>query len=295
MSAISISNTVDYTHREEREQRYLDIIGSYDKKHQELFPEMLAQLVLGLDEKAQTTGTEDILGLIFHELELHSVYSGQFFTPPHISDFMAKITCGENDCQDEINERGYITVLEPACGSGVMVLSFCKAMREANLDFQRQLVVTAVDVDAKCAFMTYIQLALYGVPAVIIHGNSLTCEEFSRYYTPFYILNGWLWRQKCGITTKFCKEDEMLKRADPMYAAFREMEVLIGESTKEQTESIVTASSEHNTDENRQLQLFNNDIDSKIPVKNTPKVITLPTAPKEFGEQINLFDFEGVE
>lgn len=29
-----------------------------------------------------------------------------------------------------------------------------------------------------------IQLALYGIPAVIIHGNSLTVEEWSHWFTP---------------------------------------------------------------------------------------------------------------
>jgi len=81
MAAISISNTVDFTHRESREQRYLDIIKSYDKQRQEHFPKMLAHLVLALDEKAKTTGPEDVLGVIFHELELHDTYKGQFFTP----------------------------------------------------------------------------------------------------------------------------------------------------------------------------------------------------------------------
>jgi hypothetical protein len=205
MAAISVANSVDFTHRDEREKRYLSIINSYEKRHQELFPEMLAKLVLALDEKAQTVGTEDILGVIFHELELHDVYKGQFFTPHHVSDFMAEITCGD-ESQTAIQEQGYITACEPCCGSGVMVLSFCKSMKKNNLSYQNQLVVTAVDIDIKCVHMTFLQLALYGVPAVVIHGNSLTCEEFSRWYTPIYLLNGWIWRQRCGIASKFCVE-----------------------------------------------------------------------------------------
>lgn len=259
MAAISISNVADFTHRESREQRYLDIINSYDKKHQQLFPEMLAQLVLALDEKVHTTGPEDVLGLIFHELELHSVYKGQFFTPQHVSDFMAEITCGEDDYQGNINENGYITVLEPACGSGVMLTSFCKAMKKVQLNYCTQIVATAVDIDLKCAHMTYLQLSLYGVPAVVIHGDSLACTEWSRWYTPIYLLNGWIWREQCGITTKFCESDEQIKCAlEPSYHAMRQIEALFPPPA------------------------------AKIPEKVASKVITLPTAPYEFGEQISL-------
>ena len=261
MAAISISNTVDFIHRDEREQRYLDIINSYDKKYQGIFPEMLALLVLALDEKVQTIGPEDILGPIYHELELHQKYNGQFFTPQHISDFMALVTCGDDDWQSAIQRQGYIAVLEPCVGSGVMMTSMCKAMQKVNLNYCTQLVVTAVDIDPKCAHMTYLQLALYGVPAVIIHGNSLTYEEFSRWYTPIYLLNGWIWREHCGISNKFCVDDEKIKCAlEPTYAAMRKVEALITPKRP-----------------------------PKTPEKVTTKVITLPTAPYEFGEQINLF------
>jgi hypothetical protein len=58
MSAISISNTVDPTHREERERRYLDLINAYEKKEQELFPRMFAHLTEALEEKAPRAFTE---------------------------------------------------------------------------------------------------------------------------------------------------------------------------------------------------------------------------------------------
>jgi hypothetical protein len=286
MGAIAIANTANFTKRQERENRYLDLINSYSKRHQGLFPEMLAQLVLALEERVQTAGTEDILGLIFHELELHSVYKGQFFTPQHISDFMALIAC--DDMQSVIAEKGYIAMNEPCCGSGVMITSFCKAMKHNNLNYHNQLVVTAVDIDLKCVHMTYLQLSLYGIPAVVIHGNTLTCEEWSRWYTPFYILNGWIWREHCGITTKFCIEDEMLKRAsEPMYAAIRNLEPTMP-NIADKTEPAETVFS--NTGSSEQIQF---DVDFEA-LKTPGKAILTPgkAEPKtqEFGEQINLFD-----
>jgi type I restriction-modification system DNA methylase subunit len=264
MAAIAISNTADFTHREARESRYMDLINSYDKKYQAHFPEMLAQLVLALDEKVQTTGPEDILGLIYHELELHNKYHGQFFTPQHISDMMALMACGDEK-QTAITKQGYITVLEPCCGSGVMVTSFLKAMQKENLNYCTQVVVTAVDIDLKCAHMTFLQLALYGVPAVVIHGNSLTCEEFSRWYTPVYLWNGWIWREQCGITNKFCVEDEKIKCAlEPGYYAMRQVEALIAESAPP----------------------------PKIPEKPAQRTHTIEIKPVDFGEQMSLFGGE---
>ena len=189
MFAISISNSVNPKERDMRERRYLDIIKSYDKRHQQLFPKMCGELVMALDERLRTSGPEDILGPIFHELGLYSNTSGQFFTPQPIADLMAMMVCGNE--QQVIKEQGYIRVCEPTCGSGVMVTSMCKFMMKNGLNYNRELLVEATDIALICVHMAYIQLSLYGIPAVVIHGNTLILEEWSRWYTPVYILHGW--------------------------------------------------------------------------------------------------------
>jgi len=105
---------------------------------------------------------------------------------------MGKIVLNEND--KTILEQGYISVAEPACDSGAMVLGFANAIKEYGYNHSQQMFVYATDIDLKCVYMCYLQLALYGVPAVVIHGNSLTLEEWSHWYTPVYILDGWGWR-----------------------------------------------------------------------------------------------------
>jgi hypothetical protein len=44
--------------------------------------------------------------------------------------------------------------------------------------------------------MTYLQLSLLHVPAIVVHGNSLSLEEFGHWYTPAHILDGWNWKLK---------------------------------------------------------------------------------------------------
>lgn len=229
MAALSISNSVDWIHRDEREKQYLEIVKRYTKEEVDLFPQMFASLIEELERHAEAP--QDVLGPIYHELELHNKWKGQFFTPQHICDFMGLVALGEND--PDIEKRGYLTVCEPCAGSGAMVLGFAKAMRQNHYDFQRQMVVTATDIDLKCVFMTYLQLSLYGIPAVVIHGNTLTMEEWSRWYTPVYMLNGWVWRQTCGNRGGRYAEDEIIKRAQqPAYGFIRDMEANSRKDTK---------------------------------------------------------------
>ena len=290
MAAISISNQVDFTHREEREKRYLDLINAYEKKQQALFPEMLAYLVAALEEKTHTTGPEDVLGPIFHELELHNKYKGQFFTPQSISDFMALAAC--SDLHSFIETQSFINMCEPCCGSGVMVTSFAKAVQQAGLNYCTQICVTAEDIDLKCVHMTYLQLALYGIPAVVIHGNSLTLEEWSRWYTPVYILNDWVWREHCGLTTKPCIEDELLKRASqPLYAAFRQVEALLPDRVPPaETPPAATASATIGAPADQEQLQLGVELDvSLVPAKTMGLKTRRPPLTIKNTEQLSLF------
>ena len=180
-----------------REKQYLDIIGKYQPDEQKLFPEMFADLVQALEyEITWSNNPVDILGQIYHELELHNKWKGQFFTPQNVCDMMGKIALG--DSRELIEKYGYIGMSEPCVGSGAMVFGFARAMFEAELNYCKQLFVLATDIDIKCVHMAYLQLSLYGIPAVVTHGNTLTLEEWSRWYTPIYIIHGW--RRKVATT-----------------------------------------------------------------------------------------------
>ena len=223
MSAISISNTVDWVHRDDREKQYLEIVSKYDAKELNKLVHCFALLIEEMQVSAEARHPDDLLGQMFHELELHNKYKGQFFTPGHICDFMGNISL--QDHNPAIAEKGYITVCEPCVGSGAMVLGLAKAMSDSGYNYCSQMVVTATDVDLKCVHMAYLQFSLYGIPAVVIHGNSLSLQEWSRWYTPVYMLDGWLWQERCGNVDKKYPDDEALKRAtDPIYAAVRGIE-----------------------------------------------------------------------
>lgn len=188
MSSISISNAVDWKFREERENTYFDIIKKYDKDELNRFVKCLGILINSLNRAFNTVGYYDLLGKVFHALELHNKYHGQFFTPFHMCEMMGQVNFGDGEI---LKTQDYVNCLEPCIGSGGLVLGLARAMQIKKFNPQQQLVVTGVDIDIKCVNMAYLQLSLFGIPAVIIHGNSLTCEEWSVWRTPAYILGLW--------------------------------------------------------------------------------------------------------
>jgi hypothetical protein len=189
--AITVSNAVDWPQREPREAEYMRLIKRYTPDELAHFPRMFAHLTDALEIE-----TSDVLGSVYHELELHNKWAGQYFSPYPICRMMAAMTVGQEEVKAKIAERGYITASEPACGSGAMVIAIADELRSAKINYQQSLHVTAVDVDIKCVHMAYTQLALLGVPAVVVQGNSLTLEEHSHWYTPMHILGGWQWKLK---------------------------------------------------------------------------------------------------
>ncbi|HEX7781204.1 MAG TPA: N-6 DNA methylase [Sphingobium sp.] len=185
--AIAMANSVDLRKRDSREVRYLDIVGRYQPDIVDIFPRVLAQLVHALE-----AGPGDVLGALFHDLELHSKARGQFFTPYTLSRFMAQVTIGDPESVEAIiRGHGFLTAMEPACGAGSMVIALAEAIRDIGINYQHHLHVTAIDIDPRAIHMAYVQLSLLHVPAHLMVGNSLSGEIGEHWYTPAHILGGW--------------------------------------------------------------------------------------------------------
>lgn len=172
MFACSLSNPTDKEHYDEREALYLRTIKKYNKKEQELFPELAAHTVMALEKNPE----QDFLGSIYTELGLNSKEHEQIFTPYHVCELMAEITM--EDIVEKVKKDGYITLNDPCCGAGATLIAGIHAARKrlekANLNYQNHILVAAQDIDMVVALMCYIQLSLLGVAAYIKVGNSLT-------------------------------------------------------------------------------------------------------------------------
>ena len=70
-----------------------------------------------------------------------------------------------------------------------LVLSYARALQKQNINYQEYLLVDVTDISDICVYMTYIQLALYGVPAIVRCGNTLTQEMRFKLETPLFFLH----------------------------------------------------------------------------------------------------------
>ncbi len=173
----------------EIEQKYINIISKYNKEQANEFSQMLALLVNALEERYQ-----DFLGQVYMQLNLGNVKTGQFFTSYHVSKLMAEITFIDN--QKNIENQDIITLSEPCCGSGGIIIAYAETMKNHNINFQQKLFVEAIDIDELCFQMAYLQLSLYGIPARVMLGDTLAYKFGQMIYTPMYFINGFSWRLK---------------------------------------------------------------------------------------------------
>ncbi len=181
MTAISLHNVVNKV--EALEQEYLQIVSKYSKDEVMGICGLLGELINLLDPEPR-----DVLGGLYMELELGNSHTGQFFTPPELSQMMAQMLYG-----DELKhlQKPFITLSEPACGAGGMVLAFVKVMLEHGHNPSEKLWVQCIDVDRTAALMCYIQLTLWNVPAEVIIGNTLSMQFQEQLFTPAHYLGAW--------------------------------------------------------------------------------------------------------
>ncbi|WP_424196655.1 N-6 DNA methylase (plasmid) [Ampullimonas aquatilis] len=185
LAATAISNGCDKSQFDVRESQYMNIVGKYEKKEVSNFPRLLALIVESL-----TLGLHDCLGELFMTMEMSDHWKGQFFTPFEVCKLMAEISF--DGLSNKLKPKGFVTVSDPACGAGAMLIASANSMAEQGFSYQSCLHVTAQDIDLIAVHMAYIQLSLLNIPAVVIHGNSLIPEKtWSCWYTPAHIMGDW--------------------------------------------------------------------------------------------------------
>jgi len=140
--------------------------------------------LLGITTLAIQDGGCDFLGQVAGDLELVTGHMGQFFTPYDVSRMIAELTL--DTVGEVIAEQGFVTVQEPACGAGGMVIAAADAIARQGFDIGRHLYVDATDISPMCFRMTYLQASLRGIPATIRRGNTLSLEMFDHAVTPAF-------------------------------------------------------------------------------------------------------------
>lgn len=180
-SAVAKRCAQDEARADELEDRYMKTVNRYREEEQnmirDVYPEMLGIMIMSMME-----ADGDFLGRVAAELNTLNAEQGQFFTPYEVSKMMALMSF--TGFEEMIQRDGYITLLEPAAGSGGMVLAYADIMQQAGYDITTTMLVQTVDVNYAAYQMCFLQLAYRGVPALVVRGNSLSMEVFESTWTP---------------------------------------------------------------------------------------------------------------
>ena len=198
--AITISNMVDSMDKEEREKRYLQVIKKYQKEEQTLIAEIFAMIFALLSSVVYDNGRfYDNLGELFMRCNQGSSSAGQYFTPFQVSAMMARMIIGDEILEKTQND-GVLTLNDSCCGGGGMMMAALDVLKNKyHVNYTRNCFVLCSDIDLRCVHMTYLQLALAGVPAIVKHQDSLTGETWSIWKTPAFIFQ----------YSRFCKYENL--------------------------------------------------------------------------------------
>lgn len=161
------------------------------------------------------------------ELGISSDHVGQFFTPPALSELMARLTASDLLARFD---KPFLTVQEPACGAGGMILAFTKVLIDHGHNPAEWLWVQCQDVDRMAALMCYLQLSLWNIPGVVIVGNTLALETREVFYTPAHYLGRWdtrlATRRTIEAMRKLIQADDVNTRLAPVLADAYEAPVM---------------------------------------------------------------------
>lgn len=213
MAAVAICNSVPHPLREAREKLYMQCAEKYTAAELETFAKMLAEITLGLEANQQ----QDFLGELFMALDLGNEWRGQFFTPYSVCHLMAAMTLTES-VLEKISRHGWADVNDPACGAGALLIAFANACLNKGVNYQKQVLFVAQDVDQLAGMMCYIQLSLFGCAGYVAVQNTLTNpvtsydarglwpkDDGNIWYMPMYSSDIWMCRRS------FARMESLLK------------------------------------------------------------------------------------
>jgi len=183
LSAVSIANAFGGPYREQREAMYLERSKKYSTSELEVLAQMLAEVVVANEWK------------------------GQFFTPYDICRAMAAMNLGE-DLKSQIEEKGWVSVSDPACGAGALLLAFANECKRNHINYQTSVFFVAQDIDFLAGCMCYIQMSLLGCPGYVVIDDSILhpAQSYDEdglipknspnvWLTPMYFRDVWHWRR----------------------------------------------------------------------------------------------------
>lgn len=149
------------------DETYLGILEEYDRgrdrpegsRPPDLFSEAFGELMVKMEET-----NRDVLGDVYEELGAQKDAFGQHFTPHPTVRSLAEMNTVA------VNPDPPVTVADPTCGSGRMLVYAAAEIDEHTLCFGR-------DLDLTCAQMSALNCCFFNIDSVVVWGDSLKCER----------------------------------------------------------------------------------------------------------------------
>lgn len=197
MFAISIANTCELNGeiRAQREKTYAEILGRYTPEDFQRITKLAAITIQALTENP----CQDFLGSLYMGLGLGNAANGQFFSPWNVSYAMGMMTLA--NAGDEVKAKEYISVSDPCCGAGGMLVAAAAAYHSSGKgNFQTDILFAGQDLDSIAAMMCYIQLSLLGCASLtnpVVGPDLLPAigEGGELWYTPMFYSSVWMKRR----------------------------------------------------------------------------------------------------
>ena len=170
MSIAAVTQNL-HTKKSWYEDEYLETIAKYkDSELRHEFPKAFAYLITEMEERVGSSSGNDVLGE-FYEQHISNGRNGEFFTPYPICQFMASITNAKTEEIDEEEKRS-LKILDPACGSGRMLLASYQVNGTGHEYY-------GIDINRTCAKMTALNLFFNGVwNSEVLCANALLRNDF---------------------------------------------------------------------------------------------------------------------
>jgi hypothetical protein len=114
---------------------------------------------------------------MYMELDMGSKSHGQCFTPFGVCQAMASMAMPEEMVRKQLDERGWISINDCACGAGATLIAAAERLYQMGINYQQSALFVAGDIDSTVAMMCFIQLALIGCAGRIRIGDALMNPE----------------------------------------------------------------------------------------------------------------------
>ena len=146
---------------------------------------------------------QDLLGDVYMRLGIGNKKTGQFFTPYHLAEAMARLNLDRQMVEDAVYARGYITVNEPAAGGGANVIGCAHVLHDWGINYQTQAWFVCQELSELTALTCYVQMSILGMAGVVQVGDTLKMDFRHSLYTPMCVMDEcWGWRALAKVVTR---------------------------------------------------------------------------------------------